>query len=105
MDDGNDGTACRNRVGGVSYYLEKLDDEAYEGAGQSLRQWIYTRVGEKLLNPPEKNLLRRTTKANCVQLKMSRVVCSPFCKTCNVLALSTLLQGIDGWISCVGVCP
>lgn len=50
MDDVNDGTACRNRVGAVNYYLGKLDGEAYEGAGQSLRQWIYTCVGEKLLS-------------------------------------------------------
>jgi len=34
--------------GSVKYFLERMDEEVYDGAGQSLRQWLITRVSEKL---------------------------------------------------------
>jgi len=40
---------CHNgRAGTVEFFKARLDEEVYEGAGQSLRQFIYTRVAEKL---------------------------------------------------------
>jgi len=32
----------------ATYFLEHLDEEVYDGAGQSLRQWLITRVTEKV---------------------------------------------------------
>jgi hypothetical protein len=32
----------------TDFYMQHLDDDVYEGAGQSLRQWLCTRVAEKI---------------------------------------------------------
>ncbi|KAF5830601.1 hypothetical protein DUNSADRAFT_14267 [Dunaliella salina] len=43
----------------VSFFISRLDDEAYEGAGQSLRQWLYARVAEKLEHTITNSLFER----------------------------------------------
>lgn len=44
----NPATTTTRTTKDASFFVNRLDDEVYEGAGQSLRQWIYTRVSEKL---------------------------------------------------------
>jgi hypothetical protein len=61
------------RIGSVKFYIDRLEEEAYEGSGQSLRQRIFTRVAEKLdTNDGDENFEKRLRREKEEKVQFGR---------------------------------